>query len=121
MPQEEWNLIITRLDQVAKIAGEREYQLSQGKEEAHKLRRAYDELCDQLEASRVESCQEIESLKQELAETKEKLQDFRQAQSPALSESRCGDNLKILGSNELEFKNWNDELVYATSQLFGTT
>ena len=75
MLQEEWNLIITRLDHVAKVAGEREYQLSQAKEEAHKLRRAYDELCDQLEASRVESYQEIESLKQELAETKEKLQD----------------------------------------------
>ena len=38
-----------------------------------------------------------------------------------LSESRCVGNLKILGSNKLEFENWNDKLVNATSQAFGTS
>ena len=38
-----------------------------------------------------------------------------------LSESRCVGNLKVLGSNKLEFKNWNDKLVNATAQSFGTS
>ena len=72
--RENWNLIITRPDQVSKISGEPEHQLSQAKEKAHEIRRADDELCDRLEASQVESHQKTESSKQELAETKEKLQ-----------------------------------------------
>ena len=37
-----------------------------------------------------------------------------------LSESRCVNSLKILGSDKLEFKNWNEKLINATSQTFGT-
>ena len=38
-----------------------------------------------------------------------------------LSESRCVGSLKVLGSDKLEFKNWNDKLVNVTSQAFGTS
>ena len=37
-----------------------------------------------------------------------------------LSESRCVNSLKTLGSDKLEFKNWNEKLINATSQTFGT-
>ena len=36
-----------------------------------------------------------------------------------LSESRCVNSLKTLGSDKLEFKNWNEKLINATSQSFG--
>ena len=85
-------MIITRLDQVAKIAGEREYQLSQGKEEAHKLRRAYDELCDQLEASRVESYQSSRSPPGSIASSLRE-QVRRQPQNPGIQR---------VGAQELE-------------------
>ena len=36
-----------------------------------------------------------------------------------LSESRCVSNLKTLGSQKEEFKNWNEKLINATAQTFG--
>ena len=36
-----------------------------------------------------------------------------------LSESRCVNSLKTLGSDKLEFKNWNEKFINATSQTFG--
>ena len=37
-----------------------------------------------------------------------------------LSESRCVSNLKTLGSDKSEFKNWNEKLINAVSQSLGT-
>ena len=36
-----------------------------------------------------------------------------------LSESRCVSNLKTLGSQKEDFKNWNEKLINATAQTFG--
>ena len=37
-----------------------------------------------------------------------------------LAESKCISNLKILGSDKSEFKNWNEKLINATTQTFGS-
>ena len=37
-----------------------------------------------------------------------------------LAESRCVSSLKTLGSDKLEFKNWNEKFINATAQTFGT-
>ena len=37
-----------------------------------------------------------------------------------LAESRCINSLETLGSNKLEFKNWNEKFINATAQTFGT-
>ena len=37
-----------------------------------------------------------------------------------LSESRCVNGLKTLGSDESEFKNWNEKLINALSQSLGS-
>ena len=36
-----------------------------------------------------------------------------------LSESKCISNLKVLGCDKSEFKNWNEKLINAVSQSFG--
>ena len=38
-----------------------------------------------------------------------------------LSESKCVSNLKILGSDKSEFKNWNEKFINALSQSLGRT
>ena len=38
-----------------------------------------------------------------------------------LSESKCISNLKVLGSDKSEFKNWNEKLINAISQSFGVS
>lgn len=67
------------LDEVAKIAGQKEFQLSKAMDEAQALRRAYEELNDELEGSQTQSSREIEALKAELAAAQQKLQDAAKA------------------------------------------
>ena len=38
-----------------------------------------------------------------------------------LAESKSVANLKVLGSDKAEFKNWNEKLINATTQTFGPT
>ena len=37
-----------------------------------------------------------------------------------LSECRCVGNLKVLGSDKSEFKNWNEKIINAIAQVLGT-
>ena len=38
----------------------------------------------------------------------------------SLSESKCVSNLKILGSDKADFKNWNEKLINTIAQVLGT-
>ena len=37
-----------------------------------------------------------------------------------LAESKCASNLRTLGANKAEFKNWNERLINALAQSLGT-
>ena len=47
------------------------------------------------------------------------LEQNRQSTRKQFAESRCVNNLKILGSDKSEFKNWNEKLINAMSQSLG--
>ena len=87
---------------------------------------------DQLAASTAAHEQQFSQMDQRLGQTVQQVQDLKTAATSSsssssssanrkpLCESRSVVNLKTLGSRKEDFKNWNEKLVNATTQVFGT-
>ena len=74
---------------------------------------------DQLMKGRLAAVESNEqSVKTKIAALEELIKSRSPGRKP-MSELRCASNLKNLGSDKAEFKNWNERLVNVMSQAFG--
>ena len=79
---------------------------------------------NQLNGNNQDTARELNNLRQAVqtmqAQTTAGNQPGGNANRKPLCESRSVSNLKTLGSKKEDFKNWNERLINATTQVFGT-
>ena len=76
-----------------------------------------DQRLSQMSATDQQTVQQVQDLQQRMQNATST--STSSANRKPLCESRSVANLKILGSRKEDFKNWNEKLINATTQVFG--
>ena len=79
-----------------------------------------DEFAEKVNSVVAVTGQTLHTMLVTLEELKEVANKARESSRRPLGESKCISNLRTLGSDKAEFKNWNDRFVNAIAQVLGS-